>query len=98
VHYNEFLGYSYDEQTDRVTNYQHVQLEDLTSIELGSEQLGSAGSLFKQAKLGSGCCIRLNYKLLGEAGYYHMFRSTNLRFFNNMAIVIRNEEEIVGKL
>ncbi|KAF4532641.1 hypothetical protein B566_EDAN009822 [Ephemera danica] len=88
----------YDEQTDRVTSCQHVLLEDLTSIELGADQTGSSGSLFKAAKLGSGCCIRLNYKLLGEPGYFHMFRSTNLRFFNNMAIVIRNEEEIVESM
>ena len=27
------------------------------------------------------------------AGYFHMFRSTNLRFFNNMTFPIRSDEE-----
>ncbi len=27
------------------------------------------------------------------SGYFHMFRATNLRFFNNMAIVVKTDEE-----
>lgn len=41
-------------------------------------------------------CIRINYKIDGNDGYFHMFRSTNLRFFNNMAIYIKTTEEMHG--
>ena len=33
-----------------------------------------------------------------ESGYYHMFRPTNLRFFNNMAVVVRTEDEKIEAL
>lgn len=83
----------YDDQVDKVTKYQRVFLKDLTFIESGIPE--SATSLFKSNK--HFYCIRLNYKVDGVSGYYHMFRSTNLRFFNNMAVVIKNEEEEIGK-
>lgn len=82
----------YDDQVDRITKYQRVLLKDLTMLEFGLPEITS---LFKTGK--SHYCIRLNYKVNDVTGYYHMFRSTNLRFFNNMAVVIRNEEEEIGK-
>jgi hypothetical protein len=42
-------------------------------------------------------CIRIHYLHNGEAGYFHMFRSTSLRFFNNMAVVINTKDEMIGK-
>lgn len=42
-------------------------------------------------------CIRIHYQVDGQDGFFHMFRSTNLRFFNNMAIYIKTPEEINGK-
>lgn len=78
---------------DRVTKYQRVLLGDVTLLECGIAE--SASSLFKSNK--GHYCVRLNYKVNDVAGYYHMFRSTNLRFFNNMAVVIRNEEEEIGE-
>lgn len=83
----------YDDQVDKVTKYQKVLLQDLTLIESGIPE--TAASLFKTKK--NYYCVRLNYKVNGVSGYYHMFRSTNLRFFNNMAVVIKNEEEEIGK-
>lgn len=77
---------------DRVTKYQRVLLKDLVLLESGVAE--STSSLFKSTK--GHYCIRLNYKVNDVTGYYHMFRSTNLRFFNNMAVVIRNEEEEIG--
>lgn len=44
------------------------------------------------------CCIRINYTYNGESGYFHMFRSTSLRFFNNMAVAINTNDEMIGKL
>lgn len=76
---------------DRVTKYQRVLLKDITLLECG---VAESASLFKSTK--GHYCVRLNYRVNDVSGYYHMFRSTNLRFFNNMAVVIRNEEEEIG--
>ncbi|XP_015433171.1 PREDICTED: phosphatidylinositide phosphatase SAC2 [Dufourea novaeangliae] len=83
----------YDDQIDKVTNYQRVPLEDIVLIEFGQPE--SLVSLFKNKHF---YCIRINYKVANEYGYFHMFRSTNLRFFNNMAVVVKTEEEGIESL
>ncbi|XP_029034704.1 phosphatidylinositide phosphatase SAC2 isoform X1 [Osmia bicornis bicornis] len=83
----------YDDQIDKVTNYQRVPLEDIILIEFGQPE--SSVSLFKNKHF---YCIRINYKMANEYGYFHMFRSTNLRFFNNMAVVVKTEEESIESL
>ncbi|XP_076677139.1 phosphatidylinositide phosphatase spermathreecae isoform X2 [Andrena cerasifolii] len=83
----------YDDQIDKVTNYQRVPLDDIVLIEFGQPE--SAVSFFKNKHF---YCIRINYKVANEYGYFHMFRSTNLRFFNNMAVVIKTEEESIESL
>lgn len=77
----------YDDQTDRITKYQRVFLEDLEKMELGPEP-----SLFKSRHY----CIRFHYLVNGQSGYFHMFRSTGTRFFNNVAVPISGEEETIG--
>ena len=84
----------YDDQIDKVTNYQKVLLSDIILIECGHPESGV--SLFKNNK--NFYCVRINYKANNESGYFHMFRSTNLRFFNNTAIVMKTDEEIIGKI
>ncbi|KAL6445534.1 hypothetical protein ACFW04_000823 [Cataglyphis niger] len=81
----------YDDQIDKVTNYQRILLNDIVLIEFGQPE--NTVSFFKNKHYH---CIRINYKINGEYGYFHMFRSTNLRFFNNMAVVIKTEEESIG--
>ncbi|XP_011329507.1 phosphatidylinositide phosphatase SAC2 isoform X2 [Ooceraea biroi] len=83
----------YDDQIDKVTNYQRVLLSDIVLIEFGQPE--NTVSFFKNKHYH---CIRINYKVNGEYGYFHMFRSTNLRFFNNMAVVIKTEEESIESL
>ncbi|XP_070530274.1 phosphatidylinositide phosphatase SAC2 isoform X2 [Cardiocondyla obscurior] len=83
----------YDDQIDKVTNYQRVLLDDIVLIEFGQPE--NTVSFFKNKHYH---CIRINYKVNGEYGYFHMFRSTNLRFFNNMAVVIKTEEESIESL
>lgn len=83
----------YDDQVDKVTKYQRVLLQDVTLLEFGMGESNS--SIFKTSK--HRYCIRINYKVNGINGYYHMFRSTHLRFFNNMAVVIKNMDEEVGE-
>lgn len=82
----------YDDQIDKVTNYQRVPLTDVVFIEFGQPE--ATVSIFKNK---NHHCIRINYKIGNEPGYFHMFRSTNLRFFNNVAVVVKSEEEIIGK-
>lgn len=82
----------YDDQIDKVTNYQCVPLADITLVEFGQPE--STVSLFKNKQHH---CVRINYKMNNELGFFHMFRSTNLRFFNNMAVVIKTEEETIGE-
>ncbi|KAF5298153.1 hypothetical protein FQA39_LY02577 [Lamprigera yunnana] len=83
----------YDDQLDKVTKYQKVILSNVTSLECG---VLDTLSIFKTSK--QHYCIRINYKVNEATGYHHMFRSTNLRFFNNMAITLKNEEEGVESL
>ncbi|XP_054168890.1 phosphatidylinositide phosphatase SAC2-like [Oppia nitens] len=84
----------YDDQTDRIIKYQKVLLEDLEKIELGPEP----NQLFLIKSNSQSCCIRFHYQIDGQSGYFHMFRSTNTRFFNNMAIPIRNLDEATESL
>ncbi|KAL1494584.1 hypothetical protein ABEB36_010159 [Hypothenemus hampei] len=84
----------YDDQVDKVTKYQEVLLRDIDLLEFGMPM--SSNSLFKTNK--NKYCIRINYKVNGVSGYYHMFRSSQLRFFNNMAISIKSVEEEIESL
>ena len=48
--------------------------------------------------------MRISYRMRreddngAEAGFFHMFRSANLRFFNNVAVAAKSEEEKVESL
>ncbi|CAB3378681.1 Hypothetical predicted protein [Cloeon dipterum] len=89
----------YDDEADRVSHYQYVPLEDITLIEIGQMQL-SSNSLFKTTKSQLSFCIRIYYQQRDdngqmEPGYFHIFRSANLRFFNNLAVAITSEEEAI---
>lgn len=90
---DSYFTADYDDQLDKVTKYQRVLLQDITMIEFGLAESNS--SLFKSSKYKY--CLRINYKVNNVSGYYHMFRSTNFRFFNNMAVVIKNVDEEIGK-
>ncbi|CAH2059282.1 unnamed protein product, partial [Iphiclides podalirius] len=89
----------YDETSDRLLSVQRVPLADVTSVELGT--LDSNSTIFGVGRKSAGettHCIRINYKYNGEPGYFHMFRSTTLRFFNNMAVVINTRDEMIESL
>lgn len=89
-----YIVADYDSHLDKITRFEKVALTNITMIELGMYQQtkifqGSAPAFF---------CLRLNYSVDGVDGYFHMFRSPNLRFFNNVAIVIKTQEELVESL
>jgi ketosteroid isomerase-like protein len=33
-----------------------------------------------------------------DSGFFHIFRATNLRFFNNLAVVVNTEDERIESL
>ncbi|XP_049279514.1 phosphatidylinositide phosphatase SAC2 isoform X2 [Anopheles funestus] len=89
-----YIVAEYDSHLDKIVRFENVPLESITLIELG---------LFQHNKMFQGpapahLCIRLNYAVDGVDGYFHMFRSPNIRFFNNVAVVIRKTEEITESL
>ncbi|KAE8740672.1 hypothetical protein FOCC_FOCC013820 [Frankliniella occidentalis] len=88
----------YDEQMDRVTKYQQVLLKDITWLEQGTAELSTTGSLFKQSSRSLHHCIRIHYAVDCQPGYFHMFRSAHIRFFNNVAVEIKSQEEMVESL
>ncbi|OTF69721.1 phosphatidylinositide phosphatase SAC2-like protein, partial [Euroglyphus maynei] len=91
----------YDDQTDRIIKYQKVLLEDLEKIEIGAEpnySNGPFGSMRTQNCPFISYAVRFHYTIGNQTGYFHMFRSTNTRFFNNMAIPIRTREEALESL
>jgi Inositol phosphatase len=94
-------SYRYDDEADRVSFYQYVPLEDITQVEIGQCQL-SSNSIFKTSKAPASFCIRIYYQQRDdngemEPGFFHIFRSSNLRFFNNLAVAINSEDEATGK-
>ncbi|XP_063369181.1 phosphatidylinositide phosphatase SAC2 [Cydia amplana] len=89
----------YDETSDRVLSVQKVPLRDIISVELGT--VDTNATIFGVGRKSTSepiSCIRINYTYNNEPGYFHMFRSTTLRFFNNMAVVINTKEEMIESL
>ncbi|KAG9341006.1 hypothetical protein JZ751_019759 [Albula glossodonta] len=57
----------YDDEADKVTQYQRLGLEDLEKIEIGPEP-----TLFGKPKF---CCMRVHYKNGEMGGYFHTLRA-----------------------
>uniref|UniRef100_A0A146LP15 Phosphatidylinositide phosphatase SAC2 n=2 Tax=Lygus hesperus TaxID=30085 RepID=A0A146LP15_LYGHE len=92
----------YDDEIDQVTKCQRVLLSDISMVELGPMENQSQNPLQlfnkgKQKQSGQQC-LRFRYKIDSNCVYSHTFRSSNLRFFNNVAIVIKTEEEMLESL
>lgn len=90
---DEYTVAEYDSNLDKIVRYENVPLTSITMVELG---LSQHQNLFKGPALPH-LCVRINYAVHGVDGYFHMFRSPNIRFFNNVAVVIKKNEEIVGE-
>ncbi|XP_014254193.1 phosphatidylinositide phosphatase SAC2 isoform X2 [Cimex lectularius] len=95
----------YDDELDQVVKCQRIPLEDITMVELGPADMGMSHSplqIFNKGKHKQNIqyCLRFRYKVEGGGGvvYHHTFRSSNLRFFNNVAIVIKTEDEMIESL
>ncbi|KAG8435805.1 hypothetical protein GDO86_013664 [Hymenochirus boettgeri] len=57
----------YDEEVDKVNQYQRMNLDDLEKIEIGPEP-----TFFGKPKFS---CMRLHYKYKGAGGYFHTLRA-----------------------
>ncbi|KAH8409727.1 hypothetical protein KR222_002853 [Zaprionus bogoriensis] len=89
-----YLVAEYDSHLDKIVRFEKVQLAQLRLIELGMHQQTN----FFQGSAPAHLCLRLNYSVDGQEGYFHMFRSANLRFFNNAAYAIKTPEELTESL
>ncbi|XP_077352544.1 phosphatidylinositide phosphatase SAC2 isoform X2 [Festucalex cinctus] len=61
-----YIAY-YDEEADKVNQYQRLNLEGLEKIEIGPEP-----TLFGKPKF---CCMRLHYRSEESSGYFHTLRA-----------------------
>ncbi|KAM4607699.1 phosphatidylinositide phosphatase SAC2 [Polymixia lowei] len=61
-----YIAY-YDEEADKVNQYQRLNLEGLEKIEIGPEP-----TLFGKPKY---CCMRLHYRSEETSGYFHTLRA-----------------------
>uniref|UniRef100_A0A674NPJ8 Inositol polyphosphate-5-phosphatase F n=1 Tax=Takifugu rubripes TaxID=31033 RepID=A0A674NPJ8_TAKRU len=61
-----YIAY-YDEEADKVNQYQRLNLEGLEKIEIGAEP-----TLFGKPKF---CCMRLHYRNGETSGYFHTLRA-----------------------
>ncbi|XP_034407867.1 phosphatidylinositide phosphatase SAC2 isoform X2 [Cyclopterus lumpus] len=61
-----YIAY-YDEEADKVNQYQRLNLEGLEKIEIGPEP-----TLFGKPKF---CCMRLHYRSEEMSGYFHTLRA-----------------------
>jgi hypothetical protein len=90
----EYIVAEYDSNLDKIVRYENVPLRSITMVEFGLIQ----NQQFFKGNAPAHLCIRLNYAVQGVDGYFHMFRSPNIRFFNNVAVVIKRDDELVENL
>lgn len=88
-----YLVAEYDSHLDKILRFEKIPLQNVTEIEFGTYQ---QTKIF-QGPLSPQLCLRISYSMDDIDGYFHMLRSPNIRFFNNVAIVIKTHEEVVGK-
>nr|XP_024214319.1 phosphatidylinositide phosphatase SAC2 isoform X3 [Halyomorpha halys] len=92
----------YDDEVDKVVKCQKVNLRDITCFELGQIEVnpGQSGlQIFNKTKGKATlqCCLRIHYSHDSKV-FAHVFRSSHLRFFNNVAILIKGEDEMIESL
>lgn len=96
---------SYDESNETFQDYQKINLKNVEKLELGPEPVSSQQTFFKSSNLTSRFyVIRFYYRNSDEqnetvdSGYFHTFRSCNLRFFNNLVITTKSMDELTESL
>lgn len=87
---DEMVVADYDSTLDKIVSFENIPLKSLTLVECGLYQQQQMFKGPAQANL----CVRLNYTKDGVEGFFHMFRHSNIRFFNTTSVVIKKQEEI----
>lgn len=101
---------SYDDENEIFVDYQKIHLKDVEKLELGPEP---QQTFFKASSATSKFYIlRLYYRNPDEtsetpsssssssssSAYFHSFRSSNLRFFNNLVITTKSMDDLIEAL
>ena len=79
---------SYDDGIEQIIDYQRIPIENIEKIEIGPET-----SLFKSTNFD---ILRIHYRIKEESGYFHSFKSSCFRFFNNLVITMKSVVEESG--
>ncbi|XP_040570246.1 phosphatidylinositide phosphatase SAC2 [Lepeophtheirus salmonis] len=93
----------YDDNSEKITEFQNILLKDVEKIEFGIPEKDTFNLPSFRTKRRDEHCIRVHYKMRNESGeedlgYFHSFRSTNLRFFNNVPVTVTSEDERIESL
>ncbi|XP_055328680.1 phosphatidylinositide phosphatase SAC2-like isoform X2 [Paramacrobiotus metropolitanus] len=83
-----YIG-EYSDESDQLVGYQKVPLCEIENIEIGSEM-----SMFKTGRT----IMRINYRVGEVSGYCHNLGTAGLRFFNNMIMPLRTNDECIEML
>lgn len=84
-----YIVAEYESNLDKIVKFEKVFLDQIVLVEFGN---------YQYKNLESHLCIRIYYKNANNEECIHMFRSSNLRFFNNVAFVIRTKDEVADSL
>lgn len=81
-------------------DYEKIELENIEKLELGPEPVSELGFFKSNPRF---YIIRIYYKekndILSEPlSLFYSFRSSNLRFFNNLVLTTKSQEELTESL
>ena len=79
---------SYDDAIEQLIDYQRIPVGNIEKIEIGPES-----TLFKSTNFN---ILRIHYSINEESGYFYSFKSSCFRFFNNLVITMKSNEEQSG--
>lgn len=92
---------NYDDANETLVDYQKILLKDVEKLELAPE-FNRFSKSNSQPKF---YVLRLYYRMPNESddtadtsGYFHTFRSSNLRFFNNLVITTNDSDQLTESL
>jgi len=107
------ISNSYDDSIEAFVDYQKILLKDVEKIELGPEP-SNPSLFFKQNSarffvirlhyritetiFENKVSINQSEQTISTNGYFHTFRSCNLKFFNNLVITTKSSDELVEVL
>lgn len=104
IHFKKlkFLIYlkSYEDTLESFLDYEKIELENIEKLELGPEPISEIGFFKSTPRF---FIIRIYYRdkndvLAEPLSLFYSFRSSNLRFFNNLVLTTKSQEELTESL